>query len=84
MELNPCPDQRELCKKYIKCPYDPQHLMPEDSLSNHFNTCKTKEEIGHLFGHCIYNGDHIIMKAKMENHEKTCKDRKNFQEVAVD
>ena len=52
-----------------RCPYDPQHILPTDSLLNHLRKCKSTNK--HLFTHCKYEPLHVVLKAELDSHYKS-------------
>ena len=50
----------------MRCPYNPDHIMPEASFVNHLRKCKATNK--HEFAQCKYNTRHIIRKSILEKH----------------
>lgn len=68
--------------RWVQCPYNTEHKMPQSRLQWHLVKCPEKRARGHLFTTCPFNSTHIILKSELGNHTRKCKDKallRNFQ-----
>ena len=57
--------------KTIRCPFDPNHVMPYDRFLNHLDKCKFADKKSYV--KCRYNPYHVIHKSQIDDHEKSNK-----------
>jgi len=56
----------------MKCPYNPEHVMPDERLLWHLTKCPDAKTYGHLFATCKFNAMHIVKKEEILVHERKC------------
>ena len=55
--------------KTVRCPFDPNHVMPYDRFLNHLEKCKHPEKKSYI--KCRYNPYHVFHKSAIDSHEKS-------------
>lgn len=60
-------------ERFMRCTFDPRHIMPESSLRKHHITCFQKHR--DTFRSCYWHAEHYIRKEEYEAHKKTCEMR---------
>lgn len=55
-----------ITKMTTKCPYNPAHIMPIESLLKHLPKCTATNKDN--FAHCKFNQLHIVLKETLDQH----------------
>ena len=68
--------QHNIDKRYIECPYNPNHKIPTNRMPLHLVKCEKQSNLVLMV--CPFNASHRYPRNKLEEHINHCKNKTNL------
>eukprot|EP01102_Stenamoeba_stenopodia_P015075 TRINITY_DN5099_c0_g1_i1.p1 TRINITY_DN5099_c0_g1~~TRINITY_DN5099_c0_g1_i1.p1 ORF type:complete len:127 (+),score=14.08 TRINITY_DN5099_c0_g1_i1:114-494(+) len=69
----------EASVKYVSCPFNKEHRMPQSRLQWHLVKCGSRKAREHEFANCPHNALHWVLKSELSAHLAKCDSKRQIQ-----